>query len=141
MREHRERGFRPRPCLSMVFGPHNILPDREQRMFARLLQGRPILIPGDGTALAQVGHVEDQARALRIAGGTRDVRPPLQPDRPDYFSAEAYVDTFAAATGVKPRKVYVPAGLMDDLYAGRASLAPGRSRRRSTSAARDAIGP
>ena len=26
-------------ALSMVFGPHNLLPDREQRMFARILQG------------------------------------------------------------------------------------------------------
>jgi len=27
----------------MVFGPHNTLHDREQRMFARLLAGRPII--------------------------------------------------------------------------------------------------
>ena len=34
--------------FSMVYGPRNIIPDREQRMFARLEAGRPVLIPGDG---------------------------------------------------------------------------------------------
>jgi nucleoside-diphosphate-sugar epimerase len=43
----------------------------------------------------------------------------------DCFSAEGYVDTFAAVVGVEPQKLFVPAGLMDDLYAGRASLQPG----------------
>ena len=46
-REHRERGFPATVvALSMVFGPNNILPDREQRMFVRLLRGRKVLIPG-----------------------------------------------------------------------------------------------
>jgi len=127
VREQRERGFPATiVALSMVLGPNNILPDREQRMFARLLAGRPIPIPGDGTTLAQVGHVEDQARALRMLmakPGTFGRRYNLTGG--DYFSAEGYVDTFAAVVGVEPHKVFVPAGLMDDLYAGRASIAPG----------------
>jgi nucleoside-diphosphate-sugar epimerase len=129
VRELRERGFPATTvALSMVFGPNNILPDREQRMFARLLQGRPILIPGDGTTLAQIGHVEDQARALRLLGG----KPATLGRRynltgADAFSANGYVDTFAAVVGVTPNKVYVPAPLMDDLYAGRAWLARGQS--------------
>ena len=70
IREHRERGFPATTvAFSMVFGPHNILPDREQRMFVRLRRGRPVLIPGDGTTLGQVGHVDDQARALRLLMG------------------------------------------------------------------------
>ena len=127
--ELRERGFPATTvALSMVFGPNNILPDREQRMFARLLQGRPILIPGDGATLAQIGHVEDQARALRMLGGknaTLGRRYNLT--GADAFSANGYVDTFAAVVGVTPEKVYVPPELMDDLYAGRASLARGQS--------------
>lgn len=129
LREHRERGFPATiVALSMVFGPNNILPDREQRMFARLVHGRPILIPGDGTTLAQIGHVEDQARALRMLGGknaTLGKRYNLT--GADAFSANGYVDTFAAVVGVTPNKVHVPAALMDDLYAGRASLARGQA--------------
>ena len=129
VRESRERGFPATTvALSMVFGPNNILPDREQRMFARLLQGRPILIPGDGSTLAQIGHVEDQARAFRMLGG----QPATLGRRynltgADFFSADGYVDTFAAVVGVTPNKVYIPSALMDDLYAGRASLARGQS--------------
>jgi len=121
VRAHREHGFPATTvCLSMVFGPHNILPDREQRMFVRLQQGRPILIPGDGTTLAQVGFVSDQARALRMLMG----RPATFGRRynltgADFFTAEGYVDTFARVVGVAPNKVFVPAGLMDDLFDGR----------------------
>lgn len=124
--KHAESGFPASVvALSMVFGPNNILPDREQRMFARLLQGRPVMIPGDGTTLAQVGYVEDQARALRMVGGQ-----PVTFGRrynltgADYFSAEGYVDRLAEVVGKPASKVFIPPGLMDDLFAGRASLMP-----------------
>ncbi|TFG92463.1 MAG: NAD-dependent epimerase/dehydratase family protein, partial [Myxococcales bacterium] len=127
VREYRERGFQATiVALSMVIGPNNILPDREQRMFARLLAERPIPIPGDGTTLAQVGQVEDQARALRmLMANPKTFGRRYNLTGGDYFSAEGYVDTFAAVVGVEPRKVFVPARLMDDLYAGRELLAPG----------------
>jgi nucleoside-diphosphate-sugar epimerase len=130
VRQHRERGFPATSVpLSMGFGPGNILPDREQRMFARLLQGRPILIPGDGTTLAQVGHVDDQARAMRMLGQrAQSFGRRYNLTGADYFSANGYVDTFAAVVGVTPNKVHVPADLMDDLYAGRVSLARGESK-------------
>jgi nucleoside-diphosphate-sugar epimerase len=124
VREHRARGFPATTvALSMVFGPHNIVPDREQRMFVRLLQGRKILIPGDGTALGQVGHVDDQARALRLMMG----RPVTFGKRynltgRDCFTDEGYVDTIASVLGVEPRKVFIPAPLMDDLWDGRVDL-------------------
>jgi nucleoside-diphosphate-sugar epimerase len=126
LRARREHGFPATTvCLSMVFGPHNILPDREQRMFVRLSQGRPILIPGDGTTLAQVGFVGDQARALRMLMG----KPATFGRRynltgADFFSAEGYVDTFARVVGVEPNKVFVPAPLMDDLFDGRVVARP-----------------
>ena len=126
VRAHREHGFPATTvCLSMVFGPHNILPDREQRMFVRLQQRRPILIPGDGTTVAQVGFVGDQARALRMLMG----KPATFGRRynltgADSFTAEGYVDTFARVVGVEPNKVFVPAALMDDLFDGRVAARP-----------------
>ncbi len=67
VREYRQHGF-PATIVyfSMVFGPHNLIPDREQRMFVRLFRSSPVLIPGDGTTLGQIGHVYDEARALRL---------------------------------------------------------------------------
>ncbi|MBW2536924.1 MAG: NAD-dependent epimerase/dehydratase family protein [Deltaproteobacteria bacterium] len=127
LREHRENGFPATiVAFSMVFGPNNILPDREQRMFVRLLQGRPVLIPGDGTTLGQVGHVDDEARALRmLMGNPRTFGRRYNLTGGDCFSDEGYVDTFAEVLGVEPRKVSIPAAVMDDLYAGRYRLGGG----------------
>jgi len=106
--------------LSMVLGPNNMVADREQRMFQRLLLGRPVLIPGDGTTLSQIGHVDDGAVAMRMLM--------MQPQTfgkrynltgRDYWSDEAYVDTFSEIIGVTPHKVFVPAQVMDDIYAGK----------------------
>ena len=125
VREHRENGFPfTIAAFSMVFGPNNIIPDREQRMFQRLIGGRKILIPGDGTTLGQVGHVDDQSRALRMMLGqpvTLGKRYNVTGD--DWFSDEGYVDTFAAIVGVEPQKVFVPAQVMDDLWDGRIEVA------------------
>jgi nucleoside-diphosphate-sugar epimerase len=119
--QYRMNGF-PATTLpfSMVFGPNNIVADREQLMFTRILLSRPVMIPGDGTTLGQIGHVDDEACALRMIM--------LQPQTfgkrynitgKDYWSDECYVDTFAAVIGVTPRRVYVPPSVMDDIYAGR----------------------
>ena len=125
LREHRENGF-PATIVpfSMVFGPHNIIPVREQRMFSRLLLGRPVLIPGDGTTLSQIGHVDDEAAAMRMLM--------LQPQTfgkrynltgRDYWSDEGYVDTFADILGVEANKVFIPADTMDAVYDGEIPLA------------------
>jgi nucleoside-diphosphate-sugar epimerase len=129
LREYRERNF-PMSivALSMVFGPHNLLPDREQRMFARILQGRPVLIPGDGMTLAQVGHVDDQARALRMMmqkNSTLGRRYNLT--GADFFTGNGYVDECVKAIGKEADRLYIPAPLMDDMFDGKVALRPNRS--------------
>lgn len=109
--------------LSMVFGPNNIIKDREQRMFQRLLLGRKVLIPGDGTTMGQIGHVEDSARAFVMMMGkpvTFGKRYNIVSD--DYYTDEGYVDTFARVTGTTPEKVFIPHALMDDLWSGKIKL-------------------
>ena len=115
LREYREHGF-PATIVpfSMVFGPHNIIPVREQRMFSRLLQGRPVMIPGDGTTLSQIGHVDDEASAMRMLmqqPQTYGKRYNLTGR--DYWSDEGYVDTFADILGVEADKVFIPPDQMD----------------------------
>jgi len=105
--------------FSMVFGPRNIIADREQRMIYRILNERPVLIPGDGTALLQVGHVGDQARALEAMmcqPQTLGQRYNLTGHQ--YCSYEGYVDAFAQVLGREPNKVFIPADLMDGLWDG-----------------------
>ena len=118
LEEHRSNGF-PATIVpfSMVFGPNNIIPEREQRMFSRLLAGRPVLIPGNGSTLSQIGHVDDEARALRML-----MQQPITYGKRynltgrDSWTDEGYVDTFAAVTGVEARKVFIPPAVMDQLY-------------------------
>ena len=103
--------------FSMVFGPNNIIPDREQRMFIRLLRGRKTLIPGRGTTLSQVGHVEDEARALRLMLlNPRTYGQWYSVTGTQYWSDEGYVDTFGKVTGIEPKKVFVPDQIMDELW-------------------------
>jgi len=121
VREYRQHGF-PATIVyfSMVFGPHNLIPDREQRMFVRLFRGRPVLIPGDGTTLGQIGHVYDEARALRLMmQNTKTFGRRYNLTGADVYTDEGYVDTFAEVLGVHARKVFVPAEIMNDLYAMR----------------------
>lgn len=108
--------------FAMVLGPHNRYPDREQRMWVRLLRGREVLIPGDGTTLGMVGHVDDQARAMRLMmQNPKTFGQIYNVTGKDYFTDEAYVDTLAEIAGVQARKVFVPA-LMMDQYAPDAIL-------------------
>ncbi len=46
-----------------IYGPQNYNP-LEEWFFDRLVQGRPIPIPGSGMALTQLGHCEDLASAM-----------------------------------------------------------------------------
>lgn len=124
VREHRENGFPGSlAAFSMVFGPRNIIPDREQRMFMRLLTGRKVLIPGAGTTVGQVGHVDDEARALcAMMRNPKTFGRRYNLTGADCYTDEGYVDTFAAVLGVSPEKIFVPANVMDDLWAGKIEL-------------------
>lgn len=145
---HADRGFPATTvCLGMSFGPHNALPTREQRMFARMLGGRPVLLPGDGSATTVVGYVEDQAEAFAALCGVEasfGKRFNLTGDDP--HSNRRYVDTFADVVGVTPNVVEVPKELMDKLWAKEIALTPMGGTRstmdvRPTDAAREAVMP
>ena len=109
--------------FSMVLGPHNAMTDREQRMFARLRAGRPILVPGDGSTLLQVGDVGDQARALEQLMGVEATFG----RRYNLTGAEAvtrneYVRLCADAVGAEPEVRFVPDDLMEALWTGERSV-------------------
>ena len=69
---HRARGLpvtivRP----THVYGPLNTR-DNETFFFDRLVRGRPVLVPGPGGWLRQLGHVEDLADAIVAMLGRRE---------------------------------------------------------------------
>ena len=110
-------------AFAMVYGPRNIIPDREQRMFARLEAGRPVLIPGDGTTVSQVGHVDDQARALEaITRAPATVGKRYNLTGRHFQTDLGYVATTAAHIGVEPDLRFIPAATMDALWDGELDL-------------------
>jgi len=109
--------------FSMVFGPRNIIPDREQRMFSRLLEGRPILLPADGMTLLQVCHVDDQARALAaLMGNDAAMGERVNITSPAVVTDIGYVSTMAEVLGVTPELQYVPGAVMDAMWDGELSF-------------------
>ncbi len=101
----------------MVIGPNNYFPDREQRMFKRLLLGRSILVPGRGKTVNQVCHVADCASALAALSraGTQTFGNVYNVSSHDSWTDDGYVDAFARAVGVAPKRVYVPPAMMETL--------------------------
>lgn len=117
---HSEHGF-PATIIyfSMVYGPRNIMPDREQRMYARLEAGRPVMIPGDGNTISQVGHVDDQARALEaVMHNSATIGRRYNLTGKGFHSDLGYVTTTAAHLGVEPDIRFIPATTMDALWDG-----------------------
>ncbi len=123
-RAHRERRFPATTVLlSMVLGPHNALPDREQRMFERMRRGRPILMPGAGQTRGIVGHVDDQSGALvALLGRPESFGRRFNCTGTDPHTDRRYIDTFAEVVGTDPDLVPIPASLMDDLWDGRVAV-------------------
>lgn len=121
---HADHGFPATSVpFSMVLGPHNAITDREQKLFARLRAKRPVLVPGDGSTLLQVGDVGDQARALVALSG-RDV---THGRRYNLTGAEAvtrneYVRLAASAVGVEADVRHVPDEVMESLWTGTRSV-------------------
>ena len=83
LHEHRSNGF-PATIVpfSMVFGPNNIIPEREQRMFSRLLAGRPVLIPATAARSARSATSTTRRAGCACSCNSPDLRQALQPHRP-----------------------------------------------------------
>lgn len=55
----------------VIYGPHNYLPEREFSYFARITQGRKLIIPGDGRNIFHPVHVDDLAAAFASVPGQK----------------------------------------------------------------------
>jgi nucleoside-diphosphate-sugar epimerase len=102
----------------MVYGPRNFSPHREALMFTRLIKGRPILIPGDGTTLSHLSYVKDQASALvKMMLNPRTFGQAYNMASRDYVSDQGYVEALASIVGVEPDMVKLSPQLTDEAYA------------------------
>ncbi len=91
-----------------VYGPDNYIAAREFSYFARLSQGRRIIIPGDGLTPIHPVHVDDLAEAFLAASQMDGVfGRTFTICSPDAITANGYVRAIADAMGVKADVVHV----------------------------------
>lgn len=117
--EHRDWGAPYSTAkLPIVLGPRNNIRQREQLMFHRLLQRRPVLIPGDGSTLSHPSYVMDQAKAIvGMLFNPRTFGQGYNMGMQEYHSDDSWVDTIGRIVGVTPEKVYVPYDVATEIYA------------------------
>jgi nucleoside-diphosphate-sugar epimerase len=108
-RAYKENGF-PATILRCpaMYGPHNWMDDREGSFFYRLLQGRKVLVPGDGETFLHFVCVDDVARAhiSVVRSGMRGGEAFNIAD-PEAITINGYIDTIADIAGVKAQKVHL----------------------------------
>ena len=92
-----------------TLGPKSPLVTRDPIFFARLEEGRPIFVPGDGFPFVQFVHVADVASAMAsICGNARAVGQTYNIFGAEYASILNAVRVMAKAVGVEPNIVHVP---------------------------------
>ncbi|MEZ0265783.1 MAG: SDR family oxidoreductase [Phycisphaerae bacterium] len=75
----------------------------------RMLNGRPVVIHGDGTGLWTWTHASDFARPfVRLLGNPKAIGEAFHITRPDAFTWNEIFAAIAEALGVTPTVVYVP---------------------------------
>jgi len=114
---YREKGF-PVTILRCppIYGPENWMDEREASYFVRLLQGRKILIPGDGTTFLHFVHVDDVARAhISVVGVTKALGQAYNIAGPEAITINGYIDAIAEAMGVEATKVYLEPSVVKNL--------------------------
>jgi 2'-hydroxyisoflavone reductase len=108
---HRTRGV-PIATLrpAFVYGPHNPF-DREAFFWDRILAGRPVIVPEDGSATMQWVHARDVARAaIRAAEAPEAVGRAYNLGSYPPISQLDFVKLLSRVAGREPRIAHVPRG-------------------------------
>jgi 2'-hydroxyisoflavone reductase len=94
-----------------VYGPYNSLA-RETFVWSRVLRGRPVFVPGDGSTEVSFVHAADLAALVRELAG-RDVARGATYNiaHPEPVSFARWVEVVAEAAGVHARLIGVPSSL------------------------------
>ena len=106
---HRETGF-PVTILRcpVVYGPENWMDEREGSYFVRLLQGRKILVPGNGSTIIQLTYVDDLARAhLAVVGQQQTFGQAYNIADAQAITINEYLDIIAKIVGKDIKKIYL----------------------------------
>ena len=98
--------------FSHVYGPNNSVAGREPAYFARLEQGRPCIVPGDGLALLHLVHVDDVVEAMVAAlDNPAAIGEAFTLAGPEAISYDGLIRACGGATGIEPRAVHIDRAL------------------------------
>ncbi|MEV7013772.1 NAD-dependent epimerase/dehydratase family protein [Streptosporangium sp. NPDC051022] len=89
-----------------VYGPHNTEP-RERFLWARMLAGQPVFVPGEGRTRIQFCHVSDLARTVAAACAAELEPGTYNIGEPGSRTFAEYLDVLAETSGTTPRLVHV----------------------------------
>ncbi len=101
---HRDEGL-PLTVLrfSHVYGPGNAIPGREPSYFARIEQGRPCIVPGDGLPLLHMVQVDDVVDGMIAAlGNPTAIGEAFTLAGPEAISYNGLMQAIGAAMGREP---------------------------------------
>jgi nucleoside-diphosphate-sugar epimerase len=109
LRMHREEGF---PVVTLrppfVYGPDNPF-YREAFFWDRMRDGRPIIVPGDGSRLMQLVYVNDLVEACLLAAGRDEaVGEAFNVAHRRPIAQLTLVEALGATAGIEPRTVLIP---------------------------------
>ncbi len=83
---------------------------------ARILEGRPIIVHGDGTSLWTVTHAEDFAAGfVGLMGHPQAIGSAFHITSDELLTWNQIYDTIAVALGVTARKIHIPSEFIDDI--------------------------
>lgn len=105
-----DEGF-PATCLRVghTMGPRSPAATRDPALFARIEQGRPLLVPGDGFAVTQLIHIRDAASAMVSLMGVDAIRgEAYNVSGREHASILALIHLVGRAMNMQPHVVHVP---------------------------------
>lgn len=104
-----------RPAYS--FGPRFILSFTSRaygiHMLRRLRDGRPVLVPGDGTTLMHVSSAHDTGRMIAtVVDAQQAIGNEYTCGHPEFTTHSGYLNLFAHSLGVDPNPVHIPSDII-----------------------------
>jgi nucleoside-diphosphate-sugar epimerase len=87
--------------------------DNGARLIPRLKAGKPVIVPGDGTALMHVGAAFNTGRMIgHIAADYKTIGKSYTCGHNSYITQNSYIKLFADALGVEANIVHIPTDIL-----------------------------
>ncbi|MFO7946241.1 MAG: NAD-dependent epimerase/dehydratase family protein [Armatimonadota bacterium] len=108
--------LRPSAIIGAGAVPIDLWGGREPGLFQQMLDGEPVIVPDDGRALIQFGHVADLATAFVAAAHKPEATGVFNISSRYAITLNYYTDVLAGCIGVEPNVQHMPAEQIIEKY-------------------------